>query len=469
MNGRPAESAAATHGRPHVSVRASAAINLVAVGGSAAAGLLATATMARLMDPAAFGIVAIALVVANAASVLEGMRPVVVLEVSRNVLPWNDLFFATHTLARGLGSVATIAVLLAGFGIARLGLDPIQTCALAASLGCYFLSTTYWSLLDADGNTAVTGAARGGMWITVYGTFTTLAVLHAATSAYFLALLVANGGVLWFLRQRLRAYRSVPAVRLPSRAAARALYRAALNNISFNLAAVTLGSADRFAVAAMLGFAAAGRYSAMYDVATKPIALLRSLAHVLYPAAVQSKFGGGDFERQWRFATLGILLLAAIASVVAVLLREQLVGWVLGQRYVADADVFGIVASAFWTLAIGYCANIFLYATGDFTTPARIYAIASAIMVIALVPVITAFGTVGAASLFATTRLVDVATVMVVLRRLSLPWLSVPGVLIAATMAVAFTCAWQRLAIATCIALGMLVVISAARMITLRR
>ena len=451
------------------SVRTSAVVNLLAVAGSAVAGLLATATMARLMDPAAFGLVSIALLVANAASILEGMRPVVVLEVNRGVLRWEDVFFATHMLARCLGGVAATLTLVGGLFIGRLGLDPIQTCAFAASLACYFLSTTYWSLLDADGNTAVTGAARGGMWIMVYGLFAGLAAWHAATTTYFLVLLAANGAVLFFLRQRLRSYRRVPRARLPTLPAARALYRAALNNISFNVAAVTLGSADRLAVAGLLGYAAVGRYSAMYDIATKPIALVRALASVIYPAAVHSRFGGGEFERQWRVVTIAIMVLSTVAAVIAVLLREWLVGLVLGARYAAGADVFGVVVGAFWASAVGYCANIYLYTTGDFATPARVYAVVAAIMLLALVPVISVFGMIGAACVYAATRLVDVTMLMIVLRRMSLPWVSAQGALNTAVMTAAFVCAWHGWVAATCATLGLLLTISVARVLALRQ
>ena len=81
----------------------------------------------------------------------------------------------------------------------------------------------------------------------------------------------------------------------------------------------------------------------MCDIATKPIAIVRALALVMFPAAVHSRYGGGAFEQQWRIATWGTLLIALTGSVLAVLLRDQLIALVLGARYVASADVFGVI------------------------------------------------------------------------------------------------------------------------------
>jgi O-antigen/teichoic acid export membrane protein len=138
-----------------------------------------------------------------------------------------------------------------------------------------------------------------------------------------------------------------------------------------------------------------------------------------------------------------------VAVAVAVFLRRELVFVLLGERFAAAADPFGLLAIGFALVVLGYFCAIALYGIGDFETQRRYYMVAAVAMLLAAWPLIAAWGILGCAVLYLGARCVDVAFLHATLRRMDLEppaWsMAVASLLFCATMAFAWA-GWPALA-----------------------
>ncbi|HEX7115969.1 MAG TPA: oligosaccharide flippase family protein [Steroidobacter sp.] len=383
--------------------------------GIAVAGAGSTWVMARHMSVAQFGRVAFVLAVVNAVAVLDGLRRVVIFQANRGEVDWSTLYQSARRIAVLTGAAVFALVFATALLVPALQVSVLESLTIAATMALYFKMALFWAFLDADGHTAYTGAWRGVLWIGTYGAFACFALLRAPFIAYLSALLCMNIALIAVYYLRLgREHRlsSAPAqsVRIGW------LYRLALDNIRFNVSAVIMGVADRLAIGGVLGSGQVALYSAPYEFATKPVALVRAIAQVLYPRAVTLSDSQVALSKEWLRLSAPIVALAITSSVIVIYFRTPLVLALLGPKYLVSADIFGVIAMAFWMVTLGYAANVYLNANGDFVTQRRWYGWAAAIMVSGLYPILHWWGIVGAACLYTFVRGVDLVLGILVLR-----------------------------------------------------
>lgn len=386
-------------------VIASVAANLGAAIVAALVGLLSTVLMARWMSLDAFGFVMVLLIAFNAIAALDGLRPVVVYEASNTPHGKRALASASLRAAIGLATCVGAAATLICAAVALDRLGWIGTIAFAAALALYFPISVYWGLLDAQGRTAFTGVARSVAWSAIYCTFVALAVTQAPIALYAVGLAAMNAGLLVVFRQQLRGVVESGDPGNGSAITGR-LMRQALNNVSFNLSALVLGSIDRLALAAVNGMTSVGLYSGPYELATKPSALFRVVTLVLFPEAARRHAGGDNLACSWARGTALTFWLVSVAVAVAVALRDELIIFVLGAKFAEAADAFGMLMIGFSLVVLGYACGIVLNAQGNFSLQRTCYG-ATALATAAAAWPLVSIGLLGAAVLYLLSRLVD--------------------------------------------------------------
>jgi O-antigen/teichoic acid export membrane protein len=436
----------------------SAAINVASVVAVALAGVGATWVMARYLPVEQFGRVALVLAVVNAVGILEGLRPVVIFHAHSGELPWHGLYRDARRISRLTGAVVFAAAFVGGVVTERFGLSVWESLILAATTMLFFWVALYWAFLDADGDTAFTGAWRGVAWVAAYSAFAALAIVAAPFAAYLVVLLAMNVTLVGIYYVRLSRRRDLRVTSDPGRRVAW-LYRQAVENIRLNISAVTIGVSDRLAIGAALGSAQVGLYSAPYEFATKPAALVRGLAQVLYPGAVRLSKEGGSIDAYWVRVSAPIVLLAISGCAIVVCLRDPLIALLLGPNFAGSADVFGILALSFWMVTFGYAANVYLNTYGDFVLQRRFYDWAAAVMLLGLLPAVYLAGIEGVACLYTLVRCVDFALGATIWRRAAVGCSPAWTAAMAGAIALTFVAAWMRtvagalLGIAACSAL----------------
>jgi O-antigen/teichoic acid export membrane protein len=422
----------------------SAAINLFSVVAVALAGVASTWIMARYLPVEQFGRIAVLLATVNAVGVLEGLRPVVILHAHSAEVPWHALYGDARRIALATSGLVFAVAFVAGVAIKHFGLSVWESLIVACTMMLFFSIALYWAFLDADGEAAFTGAWRGALWVVTYAVFAGLAWFGAPFMAYLLVLLAMNATLAAIYYNRLSRTRDLGGAR-PSGRGLAWLYRLAFENVRLNVSAVTIGVSDRLAIGATLGTTQAALYSAPYEFATKPVALVRSLAQVLYPGAVRLSKQIDSIDRHWVHITAPIVLLSITGCALVVCFRHGVVSLLLGQKYVDSADVFGILALSFWMVTFGYAANVYLNSHGDFVTQRRFYDLGAGAMLLGVLPAVHFGGIEGVACLYALVRCVDLALGVLVWRR------AVPGrwharaTWVGVAVTVTFVAAWMQL------------------------
>lgn len=423
------------------SVRRSLTVNTLGVAAVAATGFASMLVLARALPVEAFGTVSVALMVANAVAVFDGVRPVVVYEASRTDVSLAALRRTVWRLFLGIGGVATLVTLAIASVLWREQIGISGLALLGLTVFLYFPTACHWGFLDARHETAFTGLARSAAWVAVYLSYIAIAFFSTTPAVYLLPLVAMNAGLAIVYRARLGpVLDDSPNAKSPS---AREIMTRSMDNLGVNLAATTIGTVDRVVLSVMDGMHGVGLYSAQYELATKPGALLRVANAVLFPAAARAHASGHSLFEPWLRMTLAGSL--ALTALVAVVVGERvfIVGALLGQAYAPHADVFGLLVIAFVLQFFGYACPVLLNARGDFSSQRRLYLCAAGAMVVAVGPVTHAFGIVGLAGLYVAVRGVDIVFLAISLasadRRARPSVLWVHGTVAIVAIAVAWT------------------------------
>lgn len=395
-------------------IRRSLTLNTLGVVGVAATGFASMLVLARALPVEAFGTVSIALMVANAVAGFDAVRPVIVYLATRRDMPLASLHRRAFGLLVSMGIVAAALTFALASALWSEEIGLAGTLLLASAVFLYFPAACDWGFLDARNDTLYTGMARSIGWMAVYASYMSIAPFSARASHYVLPLLVMNAGLVFAYRLRLGRIANAPATRaVPTK---REILRHSLDNLWLNAAATVLGTVDRVVLSAVSGMQGVGLYSAQYELATKPSALLRVASSVLFPAAARSHAAGEGVIDAWLRLTLLAALVLAVPLMVAIGARERVIGILLGKAYAPHADVFGILLMAFWLQLLGYASAVLLNAQGNFSLQRRCYVWAAAAMLVAVVPVVREFGIVGLALLYLFVRGVDVVLFVSTLR-----------------------------------------------------
>ena len=421
-------------------IASSLTVNIVGVTCVAIVAFFSTLLMARWMAVADFGLFSILLLAFNSIAVLDGIRPVIVHLGARDARLGPQVYTAEAVaIATGL-AVAGAAFLVCWIFLADV-LRPIERAVLAGGLGLYFPMSCYWGLLDSQKETAFTGGLRSAVWACAYAAFVAGAAVDAGLIWYVTVLCAMNATLLiayaarFYLRYDIGDRGGEPGL-------ISTIGNAAWNTIAFNVGALILASVDRLALAWIAGPVQLGLYSAVYELTTKPVALLRVVSAIFYPEAAQLQTDVATLARHWLLGIRIAFSLAFGAVCVVVFFRSQLTELLLGERFADAADSFGLLALGFALVVIGYFCGIALNALGDFESARKAYSIAAVTMIAAAWPMVATWGITGAGLLYLAARTVDVAMLGITLRTLGQEYSVTRAVVVVALFSATTMFAW---------------------------
>jgi O-antigen/teichoic acid export membrane protein len=395
----------------------SIAVNVSAVSLAAIFGLVATSAMARNLPPAEFGRVMILIAALNAVAIFEGLRPVVIYEVSKENFDLSELRKSARRILLTIAGALIVMLVLASVAFPALQLTAIDITLIAITVIAFFIAVLEWAFLDGFGDTAYTGAIRGGAWALAYAFLALASNLTREFTWYVCVLAAMNVGLAIIYHLRLRGrVPEIDAVRPPPET--RSLLGRMMQNVATNVSSVVINTSDRLIIGAVMGAAWAGRYSGQNELATKPSAFARAMAQVLLPVMARLGSEPERMARLWYGVTSGLLALALVTVVPAIALRKEIVALILGGEFARYADVFGMLAMTIPITVLGYLAVVCLNATGDFHSQKRWYAVGAVIMLAGTLVAAKYGGILEVAKVYVLVRGVDAVLVTVVVRRL---------------------------------------------------
>ena len=417
----------------------SLSINLAGVMFVALTGFVAVLVMARWLSFAQFGAVSLLLLLFNSTSLLDGVRPVLVYLGAQSI-NLRRLLRTVEVMMATIGVLITCLCLVALTALQWEQFNVIDNVMFSIAVGFYFPLSAYWGLLDSQGETGFTGGLRSLAWSVNYLNFIFLAWMQASLTWYVVAMCMINVTLLVAYRTRLYTLHVQGVVGFDW-ALARRIWRDAADNLISNTSTFVLGSADRFALGWLWGTAQVGLYAGVYELTTKPAAFLRVLTAVLNPEAARCQ-NDARFTELW-LRMLKLLFLAVTCGVfLVVFFRAEIVGVVLGEKFLVAADTFGLLSVGFIFVSVGYLANVPILAQGDFRTLRTLYVVFACGALALVWPLSTQWGITGASIWYLLTRSVDVVALCIALKRLleCPPWLrlGLAGVLLAGAMVAAW-------------------------------
>ncbi|WP_206520146.1 hypothetical protein [Altererythrobacter sp. BO-6] len=384
---------------------------------TAIAAVGATALMARNMPVADFGRVLLLLTAVNAFAIFEGVRPVVIHRVAVGRESPHKLFRAAAQINAGMVGATLLCLLIAYLAGAGSDLPPLSDFFLAATAVAFFVMMQYWMFLDAEQDTVFTGLSRACGWTLLYLTFGILSELQADILWYILSLFLMHILLILALRIRFEKRGLVTKYRsLGSDDPIEPLLKAAINNIVFNVSAVTINVADRAIVGIVMGARSAGFYSGPSELALRANGLVRAGVQVILPWA--ARLSARDQDRYWSFGAAASLVFVGSGCAILLLVRDWATALFLGPAFRMMGDLLGLFGLGIVASTLGYVCVVHLNARGDFRTQRQLY-IGGAI-------VLLAGGIVGALSgnltyvaiAYLTARSVDLVLLLLILKRL---------------------------------------------------
>lgn len=410
----------------------------------AIAAAVSTVVLARVLPVERFGKVSVLLLAYNLTSVFDAVRPVTLYFANRHADRPEATFASIFWLNAGIG-----AALGAALGGAAL-LGPVQLfgsaelLCLAAAFTLFFLQSTYWGWADAHGLVARTALARAVIMTLVYGAFVALAIAGADGLSYALVLLGATAFTLALFWRMCRSQPWGARIGRPDRALLHLIGVEVRRYMQFSLATLVLATMDRIAASAHGGSRALGLYSGHFDLATKPMALVRALQTALNPHVTRAAVGKSDVFPALGLGTKALFVALSLGAWTAVLLRDPLTELLLGQSYVEQQDVFALVALAQCFVLLGYASALLLNAIGDFRLQRNFYSIAALAMLVISFPAVQLAGILGVAAAYLLVRTVDVWLLLGALRRVGRSAIATRVVLAAIVWCAASAAAWSR-------------------------
>lgn len=371
-------------------------------------GAAGTVALAHLLPVEQFGKVSVLLLAFNLTSTFDAVRPVTIYFANRYAGHPQETFASIFWLNAGIGSTLGLALIFIAFVSPLEILGRGELMCLAGIFVLAFLQSAYWGWADAHGLAARTALIRALIMIVVYIAFVLLATSGKGGVEYALVLLAATAVTLsacwWICRTNQLA---IGASR-PNQLIMRSIGAEVRRCMQFNLATLVLATTDRLAIYAINGSRMLGIYSGHFDLATKPMALMRAVQSALNPHLTHAVAKKEDI-----FPIVGVttkMLFGALSLAVwaVMLFRESLTRVLLGPDYVAHADVFAVVVLAQCFVLLGYSSTLLLNSIGDFRAQRTYYSYAAVTMVLLVVPTTYVVGLTGVAVVYLVVRAVDV-------------------------------------------------------------
>jgi O-antigen/teichoic acid export membrane protein len=216
----------------------------------------------------------------------------------------------------------------------------------------------------------------------------------------------------------------------------------AINNIAFNLSAVTINVVDRAIVGATLGAGPAGLYSGPSELALRASGLVRAAVQVILPWAARQGDEAGRRQRIWLAATTMLVLIAGAGCAGVLLVRHEIATLLLGRSFRTTGDLLGLFSITVLMSALGYACIVYLNARGNFSTQRRLYGIAAVALVIGALYGAKQGSLTLVAMAFVMARSVDLVLVATILRECQSEDVR-RFLLLGALMTSSLACAWS--------------------------
>lgn len=396
---------------------AAMSVNVVGSILTAAAGVGATALMARRLPVDDFGRILLLLTAVNGFAIFEGLRPVVIHRVASGRESPHALFRATARINAAMAGVTLLCLALALFAGAGAGLPALAHLLLAATAVAFFVTMQYWTFLDAEQDTIFTGLSRTSGWTMLYVAFAGLAILRMPLLYYILALFLMHIGLIAALRSRFtdRGF-GAKYTRAGHGEPIEPLLQSAVNNIVFNISAVTINVADRAIVGAVMGARSAGFYAGPSELALRAVGLVRAGVQVILPWA--ARLSSRDQDRYWALGALVSLVVVGSGCAVLLLIRDWVAVLLLGETFQITGDLLGLFAMGIVASTLGYVCIVQFNARGNFRTQRRLYIAAALLLVVGASAGAHAGKLIYVALAYLVARSVDLVLLALVLRRM---------------------------------------------------
>jgi O-antigen/teichoic acid export membrane protein len=411
------------------------AYNLAGLGLPLVVAAAAMPVLARTLDPAAFGLLAIAWLVHGFANELGFGRATTKyaaeLEAGQDDARFGGVVWSTVALQAAIGVLGG-AVLLAG---AR----PLAESVLRLPAAFEADAIVAFRILAVTVPVIVVGAAARGV-LEALQRFDLVNVVRAPMMTANFALPVAGvaagmgiGGIVALLLvarvAALVAYgtlsvRAVPALLRPAVGWAELRRVAAFGGWTSVSGVISplLIYLDRFLLGALVSVAAVAYYAAPFEVVARLLIVPASLVGALFPE-LSRLHGQGDARRVGELAARGVrytLLVVAPAAVVLIALAPDLLRWWLGATYAAEGAVaLQILAVGIVVNAIAHVPVTMLQGIGRPDVPARFHLLEVPLHVVAAVLLIRSFGVAGAAAAWTARVALDAGLLFAAQRRLA--------------------------------------------------
>lgn len=340
------DSARALRGRAVSNARWIAVSRAVSIGVQ----LLSLAWLSRLLTPADYGLVAMAMVVTNLASLVRdmGMTQALIQRESLNDETILTAFWFTVGVGLALGTVVASASPLAALAFDAPGVTGIL-CLLAVTFPVLGSTTVHQALLERESRFPL--LARIAAVSSVSGLAVGVTAAYLGAGAYSLALnsltvALVSSSQLWLAAPLSPRW-------LWSRREFRGIRQFSDYLVGFNLINYFSLNADSMIIGRFLGAGSLGLYSLAYRIVDFPVNNLTFVASsALFP--VMSRQQAVPEE----MANLYLRTLAMIAFVTApmmaglIVLREPFIEVVLGSKWLAMSDVL------MWLSAVGFVNSL---------------------------------------------------------------------------------------------------------------
>lgn len=156
-------------------------------------------------------------------------------------------------------------------------------------------------------------------------------------------------------------------------------------------------NADNIIVGRMLGTASLGIYDMAYSIAILPISEISDIAlRVTFPIYVKISEEKERLKKAYIKTTLLIAVLVLPVLFLFLMFPEQLILLFLGQKWIEAADILRVLAIFVVIATLGSASSSVFYAVKKQKYVTTITAISFAVMAVSVIPLIIAFGLVGA-------------------------------------------------------------------------
>lgn len=407
----------------------------------------ATIILARLLPVDQFGRVSVLLLIFNLTSTFDAVRPVTIFFANRHRDRARETFASIFWIDAAIGGSLALSILCLAFAVPIDLLGRSELVCIAGVFMLFFLHSAYWGWADAHGLVASTALVRGLGMSGVYLIFVVLAANESQGLGYALALLVAAALMLFATWWVCRSHRLVTRAQRPSSQMMKLIAIEVRRSMQFNLATLVLATTDRLAVYTVSGSQALGIYSGHFDLATKPMALVRAAQAATNPHATQAAARNEDIFPVIATTTKFLFLALSGGVWTAIMLREWVTNTLLGPHYSQHADVFAILILAQCFVLFGYSSALLLNASGNFLAQKRYYSAAAVTMLAFAFPAMQVGGLIAISITYLIVRLVDVGLLLSATRALGRRMLLGRALLAGGLWLSASAAAWTQSAI----------------------